>query len=62
MLVNLAMVQRIKTPKINLQMVKYPAKKEQRLKKHGYHTQKGKFGWVKKGSKSHTRKRKSKRR
>ncbi len=38
------------------------AKKEQRLKKHGYHTQKGKFGWVKKGSKSHTRKRKSKRR
>ena len=32
------------------------AKKEQRLKKHGYFTVKGKFGFVKKGSKKKSRK------
>ena len=38
------------------------AKREKRLQKHGYFTQKGKFGAVKRGSlKSHTKHRKSKR-
>jgi hypothetical protein len=32
------------------------AKKEKRLEKHGYFAQKGKFGYVKKASKSSTRK------
>ena len=38
------------------------AKKEKRLEKHGYFTQKGKFGFVKKAIKSKSKSRKSKRR
>ena len=36
------------------------AKKEKRLQKHGYFTKKGKFGYVKKGTKSRSKSKSSK--
>lgn len=38
----------------------HTAKKEKRLQKHGYFTKKGKFGYVKKGTKSKSKSKSSK--
>tara|TARA_Y100000389_G_scaffold123044_1_gene120336 strand:- start:3122 stop:3433 length:312 start_codon:yes stop_codon:yes gene_type:complete len=38
----------------------HTAKKEKRLQKHGYFTKKGKFGYVKKGTKSRSKSKSSK--
>lgn len=40
----------------------HTAKKEKRLQKHGYFTKKGKFGYVKKGTKSKSKSSKTKKR